>query len=237
MSAKVHKDLGHKALKAVAFALAVVWPYQASAASQAEVKAAQSLLAILGYSVGTPDGVMGPATQTAVQRFLSDRKSSAKPEINEALLREMISAISAVSASTGVADIKVKPHVSVAEIKTDVQRQSTSGDPSTWVFSSRARVNIQFKNNTGRTLVGVEHQFVIRNSFGKVLHQGRDQMDVRLAPGETGPRGLFYFWEDNPFIHDEIFDKVSTAFSSGTAKVDVKILKVVFSDGSIDSYD
>ena len=56
------------------------------------MKAAQSALAKLGYLTGKPDGVAGPQTKQAIERFERDRKLPATGELSPRTVRELAAA-------------------------------------------------------------------------------------------------------------------------------------------------
>lgn len=60
-----------------------------SGASKDEVQRAQTRLNALGFSVGTPDGLIGARTRTAVQRFQSTKRLPATGELDEETLKAL----------------------------------------------------------------------------------------------------------------------------------------------------
>lgn len=212
--------------------LLLLWTTPVKAQTASEVKAAQSLLNILGYNAGDVDGLMGRGTQEALMLFLKDQKLDATMPLGTDVLIEMVRAVSKSATNPISKQVTNAKPVVTHKIKTDVQYK----DRSKKIHRNKARLFIQFKNNSSKTVTGVEHEFLIKNSFGKVLYRGKDQMEVRIRPHKVSSNNLYYFWEDNKYMHDEVYDRVTTSFSNGTAKVEVKIKRVVFSDGSIKTY-
>jgi hypothetical protein len=100
------------------------------------------------------------------------------------------------------------------------------------VFNSRVELHPTFRNGSKKTVIGIEHHFEITDAFGDVIVQGTDKLNVRIAAGKTASSGQFYFWQDNPFINNEAYDKLIGPVTNGTAKVTDTISKVIFADGS-----
>lgn len=101
------------------------------------------------------------------------------------------------------------------------------------VMSPRVEMHPTFRKGSKKTVIGIEHHFEITDAFGDVIVKGTDKLNVRIAAGKTAPSGQFYFWEDNPFIYNQPYDKLIGTITNGTAKVTDTVTKVVFSDGSI----
>jgi peptidoglycan hydrolase-like protein with peptidoglycan-binding domain len=57
---------------------------QEGTADTADTKTVQERLNALGYNVGTPDGVFGPATTAQVKKFQTDRKLTASGVVDAA---------------------------------------------------------------------------------------------------------------------------------------------------------
>jgi len=104
------------------------------------------------------------------------------------------------------------------------------------IFSPRIEMHPVFKNGSGKTVTGIALRMTVRDAFGDVLIEGNDNLDIRLDPGKTGSAGTFYLWEDNPFIRTQPYDKMIGPVTAGTAKVEIDILKVVYSDGTVETY-
>lgn len=127
-----------------------------------------------------------------------------------------------------------KADAPVSFVSAELRHQDEDFDRS--VFNPRVELHPVFRNDSDKTVVGISHRMIVRNAFGDVLVQGEDNLDIRLAPGATAKSETFYFWEDNPFIHDQPYDRLSGPVGSGTAKAEITVLKVVYSDGTIESY-
>lgn len=104
------------------------------------------------------------------------------------------------------------------------------------VFTRRVELVPSFKNGSKKTVVAVEHSLQISDAFGKLIVDGSSQLDIKIAPGKTVQSDNFYLWDDNPFIADEVFDKLQGPVSTGVAKATLRVTKAVFSDGTLESY-
>src|SRR5690606_6205693 len=122
----------------------------------------------------------------------------------------------------------------VAFVSADLRHQDKDYDLD--IFSPRMELRPVFRNDSEKTVIGISHRMTVRDVFGEVIVQGVDNLDIRLEPGKTGGPNTFYLWEDNQFIRDEPYDRLMGPVSAGTAKVEFEILKVVYSDGTTESY-
>lgn len=92
---------------------------------------------------------------------------------------------------------------------------------------------IRYENHTSKRVTGLLASLVVKNGFGAVLHTATLQEDIAIEPGEKTAGDTYWHWDDNQFIKGEPYDKMWQAVSSNTAKVEVKVIKVVLEDGTI----
>jgi hypothetical protein len=97
----------------------------------------------------------------------------------------------------------------------------------------RSLDDIKYENHTSKRVTGLVVSFVVKNGFGNVLHMATLQEDIAIEPGAKTDDESDWYWSDNPFIKGEPFDKMWQAAYNNTAKVEIKILKAVFEDGTI----
>jgi F0F1-type ATP synthase membrane subunit c/vacuolar-type H+-ATPase subunit K len=97
-------------------------------------------------------------------------------------------------------------------------------------FSSSVVISPVLRNLTRKTVVGIKGRVIILDGFGTEVGWFGFKDTDKLLPGEETGGG--YSFEDNPFIADEQFDKLSPPISGGTAKYRVLITEVAFDDGS-----
>jgi hypothetical protein len=74
------------------------------------------------------------------------------------------------------------------------------------------------------------------DAFGDAILEQEDKLDNAMQAGQTVQSKMYYFWEDNPFIHGEPHDKMLGPIANGTAKVTSRVSKIVYADGSVESF-
>ncbi|MQX45743.1 hypothetical protein [Sinorhizobium medicae] len=106
-----------------------------------------------------------------------------------------------------------------------------SQDYESDVMHDRIDMRVSFTNHWPIEVVGVSHRFRILNAFGEVLHQGADNLDIRVPSGQTASSEIFYIWNNNPFIPGEVYDRLLGAVTNGTYKVEVQVQKAILANG------
>ncbi len=91
---------------------------------------------------------------------------------------------------------------------------------------------IDYKNNTMKTIIGISVQVEIVNPFGKTVYEDKFDDEVLLEPKEKMKNETYWKFEDNQFISNEPYDLMWKMADNGTAKINTKILKVIFEDGT-----
>ncbi|MGW6778321.1 hypothetical protein ACWF50_09745 [Brucella pseudogrignonensis] len=143
----------------------------------------------------------------------------------------------ALSTGSGNSTTVVKPAASPANIiTTEIALRHQGKDFDRGVFNPRIEAVPTFKNNTKKTLVAVELAIVISDAFGEKIIDGKDKLDIKIAPGKSQTSNVFFYWEDNQFINNQPYDKLFGPVDTGVAKAEMKVLKAVFSDGSVEDY-
>jgi len=99
-------------------------------------------------------------------------------------------------------------------------------------FRPEIHFYVQFKNNTNKDIIGVAYNFSFYNSFKKLLYQNENESSIRISAYNVNEMNSYLLWKDNPFTHDEVFDRLAIPVAEGTIKTKIKIKKVVFSDDS-----
>jgi len=129
------------------------------------------------------------------------------------------------------------PEVKLIEQPTDLASAVTVFDTTMVVkkvdYSEAVTLTIKYENHTSKRVTGLVVSFVVKNGFGNVLHMATLQEDIAIEPGAKTDDESDWYWSDNPFIKGEPFDKMWQAAYNNTAKVEIKILKAVFEDGTI----
>ena len=94
-------------------------------------------------------------------------------------------------------------------------------------------LHLHYKNNTDKKVIGVSVYVQILNAFGKVVFENTFDDEVALEPNEKMRNTAYWHFDDNEFIHGEPFDLMWQMAQNGTAKIQTKVLKVIFEDGTI----
>ncbi|MBU0700042.1 hypothetical protein KKE26_01905 [bacterium] len=130
-----------------------------------------------------------------------------------------------------------KPEVKLIDQPKDLASAVTVFDTTMVVkkvnYNESVTLAIRYENHTSKRATGLVASIVVKNGFGNVLYATTLQEDVAIEPGAKTSGDMYWHWDDNQFIKGEPYDKMWQAASSNTAKVEVKILKVIFEDGTI----
>lgn len=127
--------------------------------------------------------------------------------------------------STGIAEVKYSED---AVTVWDKALLRADGD-----YNKRLGLFLHYQNNTDKKIVGITVKVGILNPFGKSVFSTTYEDEAVLEPNEKQKNDKFWTFEDNPFIHDEPYDKMWQMADNGTAKIETKILKVILADGTI----
>lgn len=95
------------------------------------------------------------------------------------------------------------------------------------------RFFLHYENRAARRVIGVQLEAVIRNAFGRPVHESTFEDEVSLAPASRERSTSFYKFEDNPFIAGEVYDRLWKGADDGTLKVEVMVLKVILEGGEV----
>lgn len=131
--------------------------------------------------------------------------------------------------SEPVVPVKLQDAVKPISLKLQARRKNFEED----VFSDRIEFRVSFHNGWNAGIAGISHRFRIMNAFGDVLLQGKDNLDIQIPAGQTRESSLYYYWDDNPFISGEVYDRLLGAVTNGTYKVEMTVDKLILSDGNV----
>jgi hypothetical protein len=92
---------------------------------------------------------------------------------------------------------------------------------------------LHYQNNTDKKIIGVIIKVDILNPFGKIVYNTTYEDEVVLEPNERLKNDKYWVFSDNQFINDEPYDRLWKMADNGTAKINTKILKVIFDNGTI----
>ncbi|MEN6641034.1 MAG: hypothetical protein ABFE08_01175 [Armatimonadia bacterium] len=92
--------------------------------------------------------------------------------------------------------------------------------------------NMGYQNKSAKKIVGIVTNVSFANAFGKVVHSQDFRDETVVEPGQTLKPDGYWTFKNNPFIADEIYDRMWQGVKNGTIKTTTKIVKIVFDDGS-----
>lgn len=97
------------------------------------------------------------------------------------------------------------------------------------------RVNFmpRYKNVGDKEITGVKFTARFLNAFGEEIFKVSGDSDEKVAPGKTSSTSLFYYFEDNPFIPSEPYDKLLPMVMNQSGTIDVAFDAVALSNGEI----
>ncbi|NKK37641.1 hypothetical protein GFL72_23865 [Rhizobium leguminosarum bv. viciae] len=133
---------------------------------------------------------------------------------------------------TTPSNTRSKAQVETVSAKMRVQNK----DYQRQVFNARVELVPTFKNTSEKTVVAIAHTLTVTDAFGDKIVDGESKLDIKIPPGKTAVSETFYFWDDNPFIQGEPYDKLTGPVSTGTAKATLIVTKVIYSDGTSESF-
>ena len=92
----------------------------------------------------------------------------------------------------------------------------------------------RFKNTSGKTITAIKFDTQFVDPFGDEIYALKGgSSEERIKPGKISGNGIFYKWEDNPFINGEPYDKLLTSVTNKTGKIQTQIKIIVFEDGEM----
>lgn len=138
----------------------------------------------------------------------------------------------ALPPATGVSGTSAAATVELVNAKMRVQGKNYQSR----IFNDRVELVPSFKNNSKKTVVAIAHTLSIIDAFGDKIVDGESKLDIKIPPGKTVVSETFYTWEDNPFIKGEPYDRLTGPISTGTAKATLNVTKVIYSDGTSESF-
>jgi len=87
-----------------------------------------------------------------------------------------------------------------------------------------------FKNGTEKTIVGIKFSIDFKNAFGDSIlgtpFSGTTEQTIE--PGSESNGHMFYKFEDNPFISNEVYDKLLPSVVGGTLEDEVEIKQIIY---------
>lgn len=90
-----------------------------------------------------------------------------------------------------------------------------------------------FKNETGKVVVGFRFKASFVSAFGDEIFSFDGESSERVGTSKSSTAETYYFFEDNPFIANEPYDKLKIFQAAGTGRVTTKVTAVVFDGGEV----
>ena len=88
-------------------------------------------------------------------------------------------------------------------------------------------------NESGKTVTGFRFRSVFRSAFGDEVFAFNGESSERVRENGKSTAEIFYFFEDNQFISDEPFDKLSIFKDTATGTITTTVTAVVFEGGEV----
>lgn len=104
-------------------------------------------------------------------------------------------------------------------------------------YSAHIRFSLQYYNVSGHAISGVQSKIEFLDSFNDVLHTIDVKDECAINPGEIGSSSMYWYFEENPFITNDPYDKLLTAVISKTIKIKFNATKISFANGNIIKFD
>ncbi|MER8921682.1 hypothetical protein [Mesorhizobium sp. M0802] len=135
--------------------------------------------------------------------------------------------------------LKTEPAASmpVSPVKLDLARFNVQDEnPRQRIYSSRIELHLAFSNASAKRVSALALLITIRDAFGDEILVNDSKLDINILPGGSTASDTYFFWEDNQFMHDDAYSKMIGPVSAGTAKTEVAVKRIVYQDGTVDSY-
>ena len=103
-------------------------------------------------------------------------------------------------------------------------------------FNAHIRAFFQFQNNSDKKVAGIKYQFSLIDPFDEVLYQSIVKDNIVIKAGQRNSLDSYYYWEDT-FEDDDIYDKIVGAVTSNNLRAKIKILMIAFDNGTKIKYN
>tara|TARA_Y100001970_G_scaffold214030_1_gene261672 strand:+ start:1992 stop:2489 length:498 start_codon:yes stop_codon:yes gene_type:complete len=102
--------------------------------------------------------------------------------------------------------------------------------------NAHIRAFFQFQNNSDRKVVAIRYKFSLVDPFDEVLYYSIVKDNVIIEPGETNKMDKYYYFEDT-FQKDDTYDIIIDPVSSNNLRAKIKIMMIVFENGTKVKYN
>lgn len=125
---------------------------------------------------------------------------------------------------------KEKGFAELVQYRVEYLGEDYSREDKPW--GAHLRLYLKFRNNSDSTITGLKYDLKFLDGFGDVLYQSNFKDQIRIEGRQTSKMDKYWYWEDNPFIGGEPFDKMWSAVSSKTIKLKIKFVQAALDDGT-----
>tara|TARA_B110000263_G_C15271536_1_gene493745 strand:+ start:381 stop:905 length:525 start_codon:yes stop_codon:yes gene_type:complete len=101
---------------------------------------------------------------------------------------------------------------------------------------AHVRTFFQFQNNSDRKIVAIKYKFSFIDPFDEVLYYSIVKDNVIIEAGSTNKMDTYYYFKDT-FQKDDTYDIIIDPVSSDNLKAKVKIMMIVFDNGTKIKYN
>ncbi len=102
--------------------------------------------------------------------------------------------------------------------------------------NAHVRAFFQFQNNSDRKIVAIRYKFSLVDPFDEVLYYSIVKDNVIINAGETNKMDTYYYFEDT-FQKDDTYDMIIDPVLSNNLRAKVKIMMIVFENGTKVKYN
>ncbi len=102
--------------------------------------------------------------------------------------------------------------------------------------NAHIRAFFQFQNNSDRKVVAIRYKFSLVDPFDEVLYYSIVKDNVIIEPSKTNKMDTYYYFEDT-FQKDDIYDLIIDPVTSNNLRAKVKIMMIVFENGTKVKYN
>lgn len=100
-------------------------------------------------------------------------------------------------------------------------------------YNRAVKLSLHYWNQTDKKVVGIKVKYDIKNAFDKLILSNTVEDEAVLEPSEKQRSTSFWVFPNNQFINNEPYDNLWQLAKNGTGKVQTKVLKVIFEDGTV----
>ena len=102
--------------------------------------------------------------------------------------------------------------------------------------NAHVRAFFQFQNNSDRKIVAIRYKFSLVDPFDEVLYYSIVKDNVIINAGETNKMDTYYYFEDT-FQKDDTYDMIIDPVLSNNLRAKVKIMMILFENGTKVKYN